>query len=79
MLSPRVVGHMAAIAGRSIVAMVLRQIFAIAISAPVLPAETQASESPSRTAWIACHIEDLPRPVRMATLGFSSMATATSV
>ena len=62
MLSPRSVGHRAAIAGRSICAMVLRQIFAIAMSAPVLPAETAASASPSRTAWIASHMEDLQPP-----------------
>ncbi len=42
-LSPRSVGHIAAIAGRSMVAMVRRQNFDIAISAPVLPAETQTS------------------------------------
>ena len=42
-LSPRIVGQIAAIAGRSMVAMVRRQNFDIAISAPVLPAEMQAS------------------------------------
>ena len=46
MLSPRIVGQMAAMAGRSTCAMVLRQILAIAMSAPVLPAETAASASP---------------------------------
>ena len=59
MLSPRTVGHSAAMAGRSTRGMVLRQNFAIAISAPVLPADTTASASPSRTAWIACHMDDL--------------------
>ena len=45
-LSPRSVGQSAAIAGRSMPAMVRRQNFAIAISAPVLPAETAKSASP---------------------------------
>ncbi|MDF9794019.1 hypothetical protein M2440_004720 [Methylorubrum extorquens] len=78
-LSPRTVGHRQAMAGRSIPAMVLRQIFDIAIKAPVLPAETAAWASPSRTAWIARHIEDLPRPWRTAWLGLSSMAIETVV
>ena len=43
MLSPRTVGHRHAMAGRSMPDMVFRQIFDIAIRAPVLPAETQAS------------------------------------
>ena len=38
-LSPRTVGHRQAMAGRSMPDMVFRQIFDIAISAPVLPAE----------------------------------------
>ena len=46
MLSPRMVGQIAAIAGRSMVAMVRRQNFDIAISAPVLPADMQQSASP---------------------------------
>ncbi len=46
-LSPRSVGQIAAIAGRSMLAMVRRQNFDIAISAPVLPAETQTSASPA--------------------------------
>ena len=75
-LSPRTVGHRQAMAGRSMPVSVFRQIFDIAISAPVLPAETAASASPSFTAWIARHIEDLPRPERTAWLGFSSMAMA---
>ena len=75
-LSPRTVGHRQAIAGRSTPAIVLRQIFDIAMSAPVLPAETAACASPSRTAWIARHIDDLPRPWRTAWLGFSSIAMA---
>ena len=44
--SPRKVGHSAAIAGRSIPASILRSNFDIAISAPVLPAETTRSASP---------------------------------
>ena len=79
MLSPRMVGHMAAMAGRSICAMVFRQTLAVAIRAPVLPAETAASASPSLTACTARHMEDLPRPMRMAWLGFSSMEMARSV
>ena len=59
MLSPRTVGQIAAMAGRSTCGMVLRQNIDMAISAPVLPAETQASASSSRTAWMARHIEDL--------------------
>ncbi len=69
---------MAAMAGRSIVAMVRRQNFDIAISAPVLPAEMQASASPALTASIAFHIEDFQRPWRSAWLGLSSIRTATS-
>ena len=42
-LSPRRVGNSAAIAGRSIPGSVFNTIFAIAISAPVLPAETTQS------------------------------------
>ena len=44
--SPRSVGHIAASAGRSISGSMRRQNFAIAISAPVLPAETAQSASP---------------------------------
>ena len=58
---------------------VFRQNFDIAISAPVLPAEIAASASPRFTASIAHHIEDTRRPDRSATLGFSSIAIATSV
>ena len=77
--SPRSVGHIAAIAGRSIGAIVCRQNFAIAISAPVLPAETAQSASPVFTASIACHIEETRRPARKAWLGLSVILTATSV
>jgi hypothetical protein len=77
-LSPRMVGQMAAMAGRSMSAMVRRQNFDIAISAPVLPAETQASASPFLTASMARHMEDFQRPRRSAWLGLSSMPTETS-
>ena len=77
--SPRTVGQSAAIAGRSIGAIVCRQNLAIAISAPVLPAETAQSAAPVFTASIACHIEDTRRPVRRAWLGLSVILTATSV
>ena len=63
--------------GRSC-AMVRRQNLDIAISAPVLPAETAASASPVFTASIAFHIDDFQRPWRSAWLGLSSMRTATS-
>jgi hypothetical protein len=72
------VGQIAAIAGRSICAMVRRQNFDIAISAPVLPAEMQTSASPVFTASIAFHIDDFQRPWRSAWLGLSSILTATS-
>ena len=52
---------------------------AIAISAPVLPAETATSASPFLTASMASHIDDFQRPLRSAWLGLSSMRTATSV
>jgi hypothetical protein len=45
-------------AGRSILAIVRRQNFDIAISAPVLPAETQTSASPVFTASMARHIDE---------------------
>ena len=78
MLSPRIVGQIDAMAGRSIVAMVRRQNFDIAISAPVLPAEMQQSAWPAFTASIAFHIDDFQRPWRSAWLGLSSMRTAIS-
>ena len=51
---------------------------AIAISAPVLPAETATSASPFLTASIASHMDDVLRPRRSAWLGFSSMLMAMS-
>ena len=77
--SPRSVGHMAAMAGRSIGAIVCRQNFAIAIRAPVVPAETAQSAEPFLIASIACHIEETRRPARNAWLGLSVILTATSV
>ena len=52
---------------------------AIAISAPVLPADTATSASPFLTASMASHIDDFQRPLRSAWLGLSSIRTATSV
>src|SRR5260370_10482525 len=77
--SPRMVGHTAAIAGRSILGSVRRLKRAIAIKAPVLPADTATSASPFLTASIASHIEDVLRPRRNAWLGLSCMLTATSM
>ena len=77
--SPLSVGQIAAIAGRSIPAMVRRLNLAIAISAPVLPADTATSASPFFTASMASHIDDFQRPLRSAWLGLSSILTATSV
>ena len=70
MLSPRSVGQIAAIAGRSMPGSGFRQNFAIAISAPVLPAETAAPASRSRTAWIGAPHRRLPAPLpkRLARL-----------
>jgi len=72
-MSVRSVGHIAAIAGREIPSIGLRQNVAMAISAPVLPPEIATSASPSFTAWMAFHIEELPRPLRSACDGFSSI------
>src|SRR3546814_8514732 len=55
-LSPSV-GSSAASAGRSMPCIVRSDSFAIAISAPVLPAETAACASPDFTAAIASPIE----------------------
>jgi hypothetical protein len=46
--------------------MVRKSIFAMAINAPVLPAETATSASPFFTASTASHIEDFRRPLRSA-------------
>ena len=52
---------------------------AIAISAPVLPADTATSASPFLTASMASHIDEVLRPRRNAWLGLSCMLTATLV
>jgi hypothetical protein len=79
MHSASTVGQIAAIAGRSTPSIVFRQNLAMAMSAPVLPADTAAAARPSRTASSASHMLDFQRPLRSAWLGFASMATATSV
>ena len=79
MQEPFSVGHSAAIAGRSMPGSMRRLNLAIAISAPVLPADTATSASPFFTASMASHIDDFQRPLRSAWLGLSSMRTATSV
>ena len=79
MQEPLSVGHSAAIAGRSMPGSIRRLNLAIAISAPVLPADTATSASPFLTASMASHIDDFQRPLRSAWLGLSSMRTATSV
>ena len=66
-------------AGRPIPAMVRKWNLAIAISAPVFPAETATPACPFLTASIASHIEERHRPWRNAWLGLSSILTATSV
>src|SRR3954452_4602214 len=73
------VGHSPAIAGRSMPGIVCRLNFAMAISAPVLPADTATSASPFFTASSASHIEDFHRPCRSAWLGFASILTTVSV
>ena len=75
-LSPSV-GSKAASAGRSMPGIVRSASLAIAISAPVLPPETQALASPSFTAAIARPIE-LVLARRIAWLGLSSPAMTSS-
>src|SRR5712664_3953752 len=77
--SPRIVGHTAAIAGRSMPGSMRRQNRPIAISAPLLPADIATSASPFLTASMASHIDEVLRPRRSAWLGLSCMLTATSV
>ena len=72
------VGKKDAIAGRSMPASMRSEIFAIAISAPVLPAETTPAAWPSRTASMARRMLDC-RPWRNATDGFMSFGTVSSV
>src|SRR3569623_1477071 len=75
---PRGVGMLVTSAGRSRSALIRRIKSEMAIRAPVLPEETAAAASPSRTASTAFHIE-VPLPRRSAWAGFSSMATTMSV
>ncbi len=56
MLSERNVGQIAAMAGREMPGSVRSTNFAIAISAPVLPADTAASASPFFTASMVSHM-----------------------
>ena len=72
------VGHCPAMAGRSMPGMVFRTSLAMAIRAPVLPAETVKSASPFCTASIASHMLE-PRPRRTAWLGLSCISTTVSV
>ena len=62
------------IAGRSMPSIVFSTKRPVAISAPVLPALTQASASPAFTRSIATRIEE-SFFLRRASCGFSSMAT----
>src|SRR5665213_60730 len=73
-LCPRLVGHSAAIAGRSIFSRTRSCTIDIAMSAPVFPAETTTSASFFATDSMACHMLVL-RPRRSAWLGFSSIRT----
>ena len=72
-MSLRRVGQIAAMAGREMPSIGRRQKVAMAISAPVLPPEIATSASPSFTDWMAFHIDELPRPLRRAWEGFSSI------
>jgi hypothetical protein len=77
-VSPRTVGHSAAIAGRSIPSIAFSWSLAIAISAPVLPAETTACASPERTDAMARHmLVERPRSrlPRNTWLGLSCIST----
>ena len=77
-VTPRRVGQLATMAGRSRPTAMRRISLEMAIRAPVLPAETTAWASPSRTASMAFQrLEPLPR--RSAVAGFSSLAMTSSV
>ena len=65
-------------AGRSMPSIILMMILAIAISAPVLPAETTQSASPWATASMARRIDER-RPLRSATEGLASSVMNSSV
>ena len=71
---PRMVGQIAAMAGRERPGTVRSWNTDIAIKAPVLPAETATSASLFFTDSMALHMLVL-RPRRSARLGFSSMRT----
>ncbi len=73
-VSPCFVGSWEAIAGRSMPGSVLSTKRAMAISAPVLPAETQACADPSLTRLIATRIDE-SFFLRSASAGGSSIAT----
>ncbi len=77
-LWPRLVGQSAAIAGRSMPSSSRNWNIDIAISAPVLPAETTTSASFFATDSMARHMLVL-RPRRSAWLGFSSMRTRSAL
>ena len=71
---PSDVGKNLAIAGRSMPSMVFKTNFAVAINAPVLPADTAASAKPSFTWLMATRIEE-SFLWRKALRGSSSMST----
>ena len=75
--SPFMVGKKEAMAGRSMPGRVLRTNFAMAMSAPVLPADTTPRALPSCTALIARRMDE-PRPDLSAIDGFSSLRTTSS-
>jgi hypothetical protein len=73
-VNPRRLGSTAAIAGRSMPRSTPMTNMAIAIAAPVLPAETNAAALPSRTASAATRSEE-SRLRRRASDGLSAMPT----
>ena len=77
-LSPFMVGRTEQMAGRSIPGKVRKPNIAIAIKAPVLPADTVQDASPDFTASIARRMLDC-LPFRRAAEGLSSLEIALSV
>ena len=75
--SPRAEGPTPAIAGRSIPGRVFSTIFAIASSAPVLPAVTTPAAWPCATASMARRMEEVR--LRRAAVGFISLAIESGV
>ena len=71
---PSTVGNGAQIAGRSMPGNIFSTKREIAISAPVLPAETQASASPALTRLMATRMDE-SFLLRRASAGASSMPT----